>query len=332
MLNNLRRNLIIVITLAVALYLGLAIYADFGELVAAFKDFKWYFLLMAMALVLVNYLVRFLKWQYLLWAIGIRIPTGPSLVIFFSGLTMTISPAKLGEVLKSFMLKDYKSVPVSRSSPIIVAERITDVIGLVVLGSAGALAYGSGRRILVITIILLALFIGLVQVRSLCLRLLHFSEHIPFIRRFAAHLEEFYEKSYMLLKARHLLPTTILSVIGWSFECAAAWLCLHGLGVGISILMVTFIFVIASLAGAVAMIPGGLGVTEASMTGLLVADGASRGDAVAATLLIRLATFWFAIGLGLMGVSFFQMKYGRNKGAYGQQQTDRQRHDNSNDG
>lgn len=311
MIRNLRRNLIIVLVLGAAIYLGMAVYADLGNIIATLSRFDWYLLPLALGLVCVNYLVRFIKWQYLLSVIGVRVSRGPSFIIFLSGLTMTISPAKMGEVLKSFMLKDHQGVPISRSSPVVVAERVTDVIGVVVLAGAGALSYGSGRSILAVTIVLMALFIGIVQTRSISLWLLQQAEHIPFVRRFAVHLEEFYERSYTLLRARHLLPTIALSTVGWFFECLAAWLCLKGLGMDISLLLTTFIFVIASLAGALAMIPGGLGVAEASMTGLLLANGAARGDAVAGTLLIRLVTFWFAIVIGIAGVTLYSILYGR---------------------
>ncbi len=317
MLKNLRRNLIIVLILGLVLYLGLAVYASFGDLVAAFGKFRWYYLPLALGLVFLNYLIRFLKWEYLLRAIHLRVPPGPSFTIFISGLTMTISPAKMGEVLKSFMLREYQSVPVSRSSPIVVAERASDVIAVIILGSAGALAYGSGRSILAITMVLMVLFIGLIQWRSMSLKLLHLAERLPLARRFAGHMEEFYEKSYSLLGVRHLIPAVSLSVVGWFLECVAAWLCLKGLGLDLSLMLVTFIFVIASLAGALAMIPGGLGVAEASMAGLFIVNGLGRGDAVAATLLIRLATFWFAIGLGIIAVSIYGVRYSSGEGASG---------------
>lgn len=157
---------------------------------------------------------------------------------------------KMGEVMKSFLLKDYRDIPVSRSSPVIVAERATDIIGVVILGSAGALAYGFGREVLAITVVLTVLFITIVQIRSLCFRLIHLAERLPLIGRFAHHFEDFYESAYVLLKARHLIPTVILSTVGWFFECLAAYVCLRGLAMDIALPLVMFIFVISSLAGA----------------------------------------------------------------------------------
>jgi len=315
--RKLRRNLLIGLAFAVGFYVILGVYADFDNLVEAFKGFTWFLFPLALALTCVNYLIRFIKWEYLIRVIGIQIPIIPSFIIFISGLTMTISPAKMGEVMKSFLLKDYGDVAVSRSSPVIVAERISDIIGVLILGSAGTLAYGFGREVLAVTMVLVVLLIILVQTRSVCMRLLKLAEHLPFLKRFVRHLEEFYESAYILLKVRRLLPAVILSTIGWFFECLSAYVCLRGLDVHLSLALVTFIFVFASLAGALAMIPGGLGVAEGSMTGLLVANGVDKGDAVAGTMLIRLATFWFAIVLGFIGLSMYGWKLGKEPATSG---------------
>ncbi|RJQ45518.1 MAG: UPF0104 family protein [Gaiellales bacterium] len=312
--GRLRRNLIIGIILGVAIYIVMGFYADLDSLREVFGSFRWAVLPVALGLVLFNYLIRFLKWEYLIRAVGVSIPVRPSFIIFFSGLTMSISPAKLGEVMKSFLLRDYAGVKVSRTAPVIVAERLTDVIGIVILGSFGALAYGWGRDILAVTIALVVVFVAVVQWRRLCLRLLAAAEHVPFLSRVAHHLEEFYESSYILLRLGRLLPAVTLSTAGWFTECVASWLLLRALGLEVDLLLVTFVFVTATLAGALAMIPGGLGVAEGSMTGLFINGGLDRTDAVAATLLIRLVTFWFAIAMGVAGLAAYGILFGNRGG------------------
>jgi glycosyltransferase 2 family protein len=44
--------------------------------------------------------------------------------------------------------------------------------------------------------------------------------------------------------------------------------------------------------------PGGLGGAELAMTGLLSLNNVPLADAIAASLVIRLATLWFAVLLG----------------------------------
>jgi uncharacterized protein (TIRG00374 family) len=72
------------------------------------------------------------------------------------------------------------------------------------------------------------------------------------------------------------------------------------------------VFSLGSLAGALSFLPGGLGVAEGSMTGLIrVLGDVSKAGAVAATVLIRLATLWFAVALGLAGLAVDEVLFRR---------------------
>jgi len=56
------------------------------------------------------------------------------------------------------------------------------------------------------------------------------------------------------------------------------------------------------------MLPGGLGLTEGSMTGLLILNKIPKDIAVAITIIIRFATLWFAVAIGLISLYIFQKK------------------------
>ena len=126
----------------VVVALGLGLYADFGRLGDELASFRWELFPLALALTALNYLLRFWRWQRYLARLEIEVPTGRSFAIFLAGLSGTITPAKLGEVLKCGLLKRSFGVPVRRSVPIVLAERVTDATGVVVL----ALAAGAGTN------------------------------------------------------------------------------------------------------------------------------------------------------------------------------------------
>jgi len=104
--------------------------------------------------------------------------------------------------------------------------------------------------------------------------------------------------------ALSFLGMTALSAVSWFCECLAAYVCVRGLDLDLSLADTVVVFSVGSLAGALSFLPGGLGVAEASMTGLIRALGdTTRVAAAAATVLIRLATLWFAVALGLIGLA-----------------------------
>src|SRR5260370_36510446 len=113
-----------------------ALCGDAPRLVAALVHFRWEYLPLILGLTLFNYSWRFVKWQYYLKRLEVSIHWSKSLLIFVSGLSMAITPAKVGELLKSFLLKRETGAAISHTSPIIVAERLTDGIAMLLLGSA----------------------------------------------------------------------------------------------------------------------------------------------------------------------------------------------------
>src|SRR5947209_14811636 len=128
--------------------------------------------------------------------------------------------------------------------------------------------------------------------------------------RIARPVRAFYESSYTLLQWRPLLLAVSIGVISWSGECVALYFVFTGLGIVPSpdlLLKSTFILSVSSLIGSASGLPGGLGIADGSMLGLtrlLVTTSATLGGA--ATLLIRLCTLWFGLGLGVIALLIFR--------------------------
>jgi uncharacterized protein (TIRG00374 family) len=76
-------------------------------------------------------------------------------------------------------------------------------------------------------------------------------------------------------------------------------------GTDVPLGLATLIYAVTTIAGALSFLPGGLLVTEASMTLFLVqsSGGVDQPTAVAATILTRLATLWFAVLIGLAALA-----------------------------
>jgi glycosyltransferase 2 family protein len=304
--KKLRTGIIFSLALALVVMTAIALYGDLPHLLTAIAHFRWAFLPIILGLTLFNYFGRFLKWQYYLKRLTISINWRNSLLIFISGLSMAITPGKVGELLKSYLLKRSTGEPVSRTSPIIVAERLTDGVAMIALSSTGLALYRYGWELLVG---LLACVVGgvlVIQNRRLSLALLAFGERLPGIARAALWLRAFYESSYTLLQWRPLLLAITIGIISWAGECVALYFVFAGLGLGFGFELFVksmFIMGVSSLVGSASGLPGGLGTADGSMIGLtrlLLTPSATIGGA--ATLLIRLCTLWFGLALGVVAL------------------------------
>ena len=67
-----------------------------------------------------------------------------SFLTFLSGFVLTVTPGKVGEVFKSLVLFETHGVPIARTAPIVVAERVTDLIGVIILIVLGSLGFSGG--------------------------------------------------------------------------------------------------------------------------------------------------------------------------------------------
>jgi uncharacterized membrane protein YbhN (UPF0104 family) len=65
----------------------------------------------------------------------------------------------------------------------------------------------------------------------------------------------------------------------------------------------------AGIIGMIPLTPGGLGIVEASLTGLLVLAEVNSSQAVLATLTYRIASYWVPLIAGPIAYGLFQMRY-----------------------
>ena len=308
-LAALRRKLPLGLAFGAAVALAVGIAGDAPKVAAALAGFRWELLPLVLLLTLVNYLVRFVKWQIYLRLIGAPpIPAWESFLLFFSGLAMTITPGKVGEWLKSYLLRERYGVPISVSAPIILAERLTDGVAMLLLALGGLLAYGNGAELLALIglgALLLVLATQVPAVQELALAL---AGRVPLLSARVAHLRAFLESSRRLFALGPLVLAIGMGVVSWGAECVAFYLVLIGLGVpagGDLLLQAAFVLASATIVGSASMLPGGLAVAEGGITGMLLLLGITpdRAIAAAATLLIRAGTLWFGVAVGVIALT-----------------------------
>lgn len=311
MLKKLRRKILLSLAAAGLLYLAFTIYADFDQVIKAFTEFNWLLFPVLLALSFSNYFVRFLKWDYYLSVIKVEVGKIDSFSIFMSGLVMSVTPGKMGELLKSYLVKEVNQTPVSKTFPIIFAERITDFISLLFLALIGAYVYNYGRGVVIGVSVFFFVIVVIISNKSIALPMLKLFEKNSFLRKHLASIHSAYESSYQLLRPIPLLKMSGLSLVSWFFECLGYYIILINFGIDVSLLWATFSYGFATIVGAVTMLPGGLGVTEGSLTFLLIGKGAPKEIAVASTFIVRVVTLWFAVLVGIISVSLYQRRFGK---------------------
>ena len=303
--SSILRKLIPGILFGFLVLIGISLLGDVRQVSRLMLDFDWRVFPLVLLCTLFNYSLRFIKWHYYLGQIGVtNISRWQSLRLFVAGFPLAVTPGKAGEVLKAVWVKKLSGLPVAKGISVVLAERISDGLAVLALSTLGVIAYPRYWPAFVIFLTLLLGVVFLSQVRPAALWILALGEKLPMIKRIAYHLREFYEGSFCLFKPVSTLVAVGLGTVSWLGEGIGFYLILIGLGlpVGTSTL-VTAVFVLSfsTIIGAASAMPGGMGAAEVSIAGMLtLLMGIQPALAAAATLLIRLATLWFGVGLGLL--------------------------------
>ncbi len=311
---GLRKSILTSLVIGVGVAILISLLSDIRSVGNDFRSFDWRLLPLILIGTIINYWLRWLKWDYYLRYLGIdhNINRATSGLIFVAGLVMSVTPGKLGEVLKSFLLRQRNGTPISRSAPIVLAERLTDGIAMLLLMGLGLTLYPPARPLFVILVLATIAGIVIVQRQELAMAAIRLIARLPLGRRIAPRLETIYTTTAQLLQWRILLISTLISFISWGCECLAFFFVLMGVGSIASwllLLQATFIFAASTLFGLVSFLPGGLGASEVSSVGLLLAlTGISASAATTATIIIRFCTLWFGVLLGVIALAWLRRR------------------------
>lgn len=289
----------------VAAVVGIAAFSMIGDITklgARLTGFHWSAFVAALGLALANYVLRFVRWQVYLRRQAVRVPMVSSALVFGAGLSLSITPAKLGELVKSYLLQQMHDVPVASTAPVVVAERVSDLIALLALAVIGVAGYGVEPTLVLVAGGVIAVGLLLLAWQRPTRFLIELATSPVKLRRLREPLLEMLANLSALCRPVPLLLATAIAIPAWACECVGfALICNAFPGVHVELGLAIVIYAGTTIAGALSFLPGGLGVTEGAMTLALVGGAAhfDRASALAATLLTRLATLWFAVLLGI---------------------------------
>lgn len=304
-----KRALLLAAGLFLLVLVVLAIVADVRSLRGAWLGFPVQTLLPACALVLGNYALRTVRFRVLLQALGVRLPWPEAALVFIGGFVFSVTPGKMGEIAKGWLLHQRRAVPVTDTATVVVAERFTDVVGLLLLAAVGVAQHGAHVKLFVGVLgLCVAFLLGALQPRlvpAVVSRLqLHWQG--PGMGRLFAAVLRMHAVLAILCTPQRLALGVGLAAAAWFLECIAFRLLLDGAGASGGLGGAVVVYAMATLFGAVSMLPGGVGTTEAVMVGLLLQPGLAFGldlpHATLATLLIRFSTLWFGVLCGALAL------------------------------
>lgn len=258
---------------------------------------------------------RFLKWFIFLLALKIKIPITDNIKIFLSGLSMGLTPGKLGEVLKSYILKKKYNIDFSLTASTVFIERLTGIIGCFILSVLSNIVLNKGTiySYIFFLLMIIALYFFIIVFKSpkfFCYILSRIS-NIKVLNKRINIFKIFYKGLLNLLDIRIFFICIGLSVLYWSMECFLFFNILKIFYVDIDIINCIFLLTSISIIGGLSFMPGSLGALEAGLIGVLVYRGVNFDLASVITILHRFFSMWIFIIIGvvifILNIRYFKL-------------------------
>ena len=279
---------------------------DLRSLLNHFSVSTWCLIL---GLSIANYLIRFVRWHNYLLLLNNKISIRSSLPCYLSGFAFTATPGKIGELARSYYLSSH-GIAYKDSVAALITERLLDLGVIIVLASITFIQfsqYSSQALVLSVVIVSIAILILHIDYSSV-IRACSKNKASQRIMGFANTLHGFTKTTQQLLLTRHQYAGFALGLIAWSAEGYALHLILSALGVEITIVSAIGIYATSMLIGAISLLPGGLGSTETAMFLLMSYMSIESSVSVAAIVICRATTLWFAVAIGLVTILWLERR------------------------
>ena len=303
---KLDNRLILVLVAVIGIYAIFLFTSDFNLVSEKITNFKISYLPLILLLVSTSWIPIFIKWHFLLKNCEIDIPLRKSIAVFLSGSAFTgITPGQVGALIKSQILKTSSNIPRTRTVPIIVIENVYDLIGAIIASIMGVIILGIEPYLIIIAISVLAIIFFFMYYRPASEL---FFKRITKTKFFSKRVDNISEFNKIIQKSINPKVATIcilLAVTYWFIISIAVYYTLIAFDINIlDYLEVLAIYTTSILLGAISFIPGGIGIAEGSIAGLLTLNGIDISTALILTIMIRILTFWYSVSVGFIMLKF----------------------------
>lgn len=290
--------------IGVFFYAAVGLYFGLSEVSSTIRAIGWPWWLYTIGVVVLGHLLLLARWHLDLRLLGHPLPLADSARIYTSGLSLIMAPARGGETLRGLWLKKLHAVPIQIGVGITLSERLLDLTSALLLAAWGL----GGRVIPAVAVGCAAAATGAwLMTHPVAIRWLERQTREGMI---PGHWERLHkvlrEMLASLMTLRHLMkPVPLLvgislSCLAWLLEAWILWRLFLDMNVDIAMAKVAAIRTISSIAGVLSFLPAGLGTSELSAIGMALLFGATRPQALAATLILRFSTVLMPFLVGSM--------------------------------
>ncbi len=265
--------------------------------VRAIEHFQFTLLAPIVVISVGYYFLQGLRWHQLMVDIGAKLRWQDTVLINYAGQATALLP--LGELTRAVLASEAGGLEFGAVVATVTVQELIYTMVLILLAVPGLLTLHHAFAGIVAALCLTAVIFGALTWCPAYRLLRAGVAHTPVLRRFVHDVDRLHNDTVLLLRRRNTLTGTWISALQAVGTIAVFWLVAQALAPGqLGVRQAAFVYAVSNLAGALSLIPGGIGAYEASVVGLLVSVGVNPGVAAAVALLQRVADKGLAMLIG----------------------------------
>ena len=300
-----KKSLLIGILGIIAIYAVILIAFDVNIISEKINDFDFQYLPIIIPLIPLTWGVLFLRWNLLLKNSDIDVPLKDNFMIFISGFALGVTPGKVGELIKSQLLKNKFNISRSKTAPLVIVERFYDFFAIAIISLFGILVFEYSIYIFGVLVIGISIFLIVTSSEKIFLKFLNKIEKIKFLKNFSNELPKSFNVIQKSTRGKIFPLSITLSIIFWFLDSIIAYLTLLSFGIDIiDYFVLMSIYTSSIILGVISFLPLGIGVVEGSLVGFLSLNGIEFHLATAIVVFIRFFTRWIGVMAGFIGLKF----------------------------
>jgi uncharacterized protein (TIRG00374 family) len=292
---------IVIPTLIAVGIIAYMLYRVWGDLLLALEHIVWAYLAVAVAICLFAWIVRGYRYQVILKGMEIRVG------LFFSTATIFVSqtanliiPARLGDLVRVFILKHEKGTTISQGLSSLVVERIFDIITVALIGAL-ALPFVLNvpewfTTVIIIPLALGAVFFGVLLVSG---RLASKNRYLQIVLTMAEQMRQ------ASLTIRSMVLLSASSILTWILDILVCLSVVLMFGQQIPFAVIALAIVIGNLVKAIPLTPGGVGTYELALTLTFSLAGVAPAEATLIAVIDHLIKNLVTLAGGIASIYYF---------------------------
>jgi len=300
---KLDNRIYIVIIAIIVLYFIFLVISDLGEVYAQLNKMDTNYLPIILLLIPLCWIVLFTRWNLLLKNSNVYVPVKDNLKIYLSGFALSITPGKVGELIKSQLLKNKFGIPREKTAPIVLVEQLYNIIGIIGVSILGLWYFEFGAHIILIAASLLVIILILISSKRLFEKFLTLLSRIKFLSQYTSAFSNSYDVLRKSTRGWVVVYASALSIAFWLIESVIAYFVLLSFGINhIEFLSVITTYTSSIILGVASFLPLGIGVVEGSLAGFFTLQGVDVSIALTLVIFIRIFTRWIAVSVGFVSL------------------------------